>query len=90
MRTYILKQLIQIVPTVLMITLVVFVMVAARLFDAERIGAVGLVAQSGITSFIAWHEDPEAQPWIAADVFATADASTTRAITCSGLPSARP
>ena len=31
---------------------------------------MGLVAQSGITSFIAWHEDPEAQPWIAADVFA--------------------
>ncbi|MCH1882980.1 helix-turn-helix domain-containing protein [Agrococcus sp. ARC_14] len=46
----------------------------------SRRSAVGLVAQSGITSFIAWHEDPEAQPWIAADVFAAAPRELLRSV----------
>lgn len=46
----------------------------------SRRSAVGLVAQSGITSFIAWHEDPEAQPWIAADVFAAAPRELMRSV----------
>lgn len=46
----------------------------------SRRSAVGLVAESGITSFIAWHEDPEAQPWIAADVFAAAPRELLRSV----------
>jgi hypothetical protein len=38
---------------------------------AARRSAVGLVAQAGITSFLAWYEDPTSQPWVAADVFST-------------------
>lgn len=51
-----------------------------RTMPPSRRSAVGLVAQSGITSFIAWHEDPEAQPWIAADVFAAAPRELLRSV----------
>jgi hypothetical protein len=37
-----------------------------------RRAAIGNVAQSGIASFIQWYEDPESQPWVAADVFGQA------------------
>ncbi|WP_413320754.1 helix-turn-helix domain-containing protein [Agrococcus sp. 1P02AA] len=51
-----------------------------RTMPPSRRSAVGLVAHSGITSFIAWHEDPEAQPWIAADVFAAAPRELLRSV----------
>ena len=51
-----------------------------RTMPPSRRNAVGTVAQSGITSFIAWHEDPEAQPWIAADVFAAAPRELLRSV----------
>ncbi|MDR7234512.1 PucR family transcriptional regulator [Agrococcus sediminis] len=51
-----------------------------RTMPPSRRSAVGLVAQSGISSFIAWHEDPEAQPWIAADVFAAAPRELLRSV----------
>jgi sugar diacid utilization regulator len=38
------------------------------------------VAQSGITSFIQWYEDPTSQPWVAADVFAAAPRELLRSI----------
>ena len=45
-----------------------------------RRAAVGSVAQSGITSFIQWYEDPSSQPWVAADVFASAPRELLRSI----------
>lgn len=45
-----------------------------------RRAAVGSVAQSGITSFIQWYEDPQSQPWVAADVFAAAPRELLRSI----------
>lgn len=45
-----------------------------------RRSAVGLVAQAGITSFISWFEDPEATPWIAADVFGAAPRELLRSV----------
>lgn len=45
-----------------------------------RRAAVGTVAQSGITSFIQWYEDPNSQPWVAADVFASAPRELLRSI----------
>jgi len=45
-----------------------------------RRAAVGNVAQSGITSFIQWYEDPTSQPWVAADVFAAAPRELLRSI----------
>ena len=45
-----------------------------------RRAAVGSVAQSGITSFIQWYEDPTSQPWVAADVFASAPRELLRSI----------
>ncbi|PZE29922.1 PucR family transcriptional regulator [Curtobacterium sp. MCBD17_034] len=45
-----------------------------------RRSAVGLVAQAGITSFIAWFEDPAATPWIAADVFGAAPRELLRSV----------
>jgi hypothetical protein len=47
---------------------------------AARRSAVGLVAQAGITSFLAWYEDPTSQPWVAADVFSTAPRELLRSI----------
>jgi hypothetical protein len=45
-----------------------------------RRSAVGLVAQAGITSFIAWFEDPTSTPWIAADVFGAAPRELLRSV----------
>jgi len=45
-----------------------------------RRSAVGLVAQAGITAFIAWYDDPKGVPWIAADVFGAAPRELLRSI----------
>lgn len=45
-----------------------------------RRSAIGLVAQSGISSFITWYEDPTSTPWIAADVFDAAPRELLRSI----------
>ena len=45
-----------------------------------RRSSVGLVAQAGITSFISWYEDPNATPWIAADIFAAAPRELLRSV----------
>lgn len=45
-----------------------------------RRSAVGLVAQSGISSFVAAFEDPNATPWVAADVFSAAPRELLRSI----------
>ena len=45
-----------------------------------RRSAVGLVAQAGITSFIAWFDDPTSVPWIAADVFGAAPRELLRSV----------
>jgi hypothetical protein len=45
-----------------------------------RRSAVGLVAQAGISAFIQWYEDPGAQPWIAADIFAAAPRELLRSV----------
>lgn len=46
----------------------------------SRRSAVGLVAQSGISSFIQWYEDPTSTPWIASDVFSAAPRELLRSI----------
>lgn len=51
-----------------------------RQMPPARRAAVGSVAQSGITSFIQWYEDPASQPWVAADVFAAAPRELLRSI----------
>jgi DNA-binding PucR family transcriptional regulator len=43
-----------------------------RDMPASRRASVGLVAQAGISSFVAWYRDPKSQPWVAADVFSAA------------------
>jgi len=45
-----------------------------------RRSAIGLVAQSGISSFIQWYEDPATTPWIASDVFSAAPRELLRSI----------
>ncbi|MET4637166.1 helix-turn-helix domain-containing protein [Mycetocola sp. 2940] len=45
-----------------------------------RRSAVGLVAQAGISSFIAWFDDPKSTPWIAADVFGAAPRELLRSV----------
>lgn len=45
-----------------------------------RRAAVGTVAQNGITSFIDWYQDPNSQPWAAADVFGSAPSELLRSI----------
>ncbi|WP_298228393.1 helix-turn-helix domain-containing protein [Gryllotalpicola sp.] len=45
-----------------------------------RRSAVGLVAQSGISSFIKWYEDPTATPWVASDIFGAAPRELLRSI----------
>jgi DNA-binding PucR family transcriptional regulator len=47
---------------------------------AARRASVGLVAQSGIGSFLAWYENPKSQPWVAADVFGLAPRELLRSI----------
>ncbi len=51
-----------------------------RSMPAARRSSVGLVAQAGITSFVAWYKDPKSQPWIAADVFGVAPRELLRSI----------
>ncbi|KAM9862396.1 CdaR family transcriptional regulator [Leucobacter sp. BZR 635] len=46
----------------------------------SRRSAVGLVAQTGISSFIQWYEDPGATPWIASDIFSSAPRELLRSI----------
>ncbi|UOQ58651.1 helix-turn-helix domain-containing protein [Leucobacter allii] len=46
----------------------------------SRRSAVGLVAQTGIASFIQWYEDPSSTPWIASDVFSSAPRELLRSI----------
>lgn len=46
----------------------------------SRRSAVGLVAQTGISSFIQWYEDPTSTPWIASDVFSAAPRELLRSI----------
>lgn len=45
-----------------------------------RRSAVGLVAQTGISSFIQWYEDPSSTPWITSDVFSSAPRELLRSI----------
>ena len=51
-----------------------------RDMPASRRSSVGLVAQAGITSFVSWYEDPNSQPWVAADVFGVAPRELLRSI----------
>jgi DNA-binding PucR family transcriptional regulator len=51
-----------------------------RDMPASRRSSVGLVAQAGISSFVAWYRDPKSQPWVAADVFGTAPRELLRSI----------
>ena len=51
-----------------------------REMPASRRAAVGIVAQSGISSFVAWYENPKSQPWVAADVFEVAPRELLRSI----------
>lgn len=46
----------------------------------SRRSAVGLVAQTGIASFMQWYEDPTSTPWIASDVFGAAPRELLRSI----------
>lgn len=46
----------------------------------SRRSAVGLVAQSGIASFIQWYENPNATPWIASDIFSSAPRELLRSV----------
>jgi DNA-binding PucR family transcriptional regulator len=39
-----------------------------------------MVAQTGISSFIAWYENPESTPWIASDVFGVAPRELLRSV----------
>ncbi|MEY5017454.1 MAG: hypothetical protein RL431_503 [Actinomycetota bacterium] len=63
--------------------------VAGRLVDTlpwysamppSRRSAVGMVAQTGITSFIRWYENPESLPWAASDVFGAAPRELLRSV----------
>jgi len=45
-----------------------------------RRAAIGNVAQNGITSFIQWYQEPDSQPWVAADVFDSAPRELLRSI----------
>ncbi len=51
-----------------------------REMTAARSASVGLVAQSGISSFLAWYDNPKSQPWVAADVFEVAPRELLRSI----------
>jgi hypothetical protein len=46
----------------------------------SRRSAVGMVAQTGISSFISWFEDPKSTPWIASDVFGVAPRELLRSV----------
>jgi hypothetical protein len=51
-----------------------------RAMPPARRAAVGGVAQTGISSFLEWYENPQAQPWVAADVFASAPRELLRSV----------
>ncbi len=51
-----------------------------RQMPAARRASVGVVAQSGISSFLAWYDNPKSQPWVAADVFGVAPRELLRSI----------
>lgn len=51
-----------------------------RSMPPARRAAIGGVAQTGITSFIQWYQNPESQPWVAADVFGSAPRELLRSI----------
>jgi hypothetical protein len=51
----------------------------ASMPPARRV-VIGNVAQNGITSFIQWYQDPDSQPWVAADVFGSAPRELLRSI----------
>jgi DNA-binding PucR family transcriptional regulator len=51
-----------------------------RALSAQDRSWVGLVAQAGITAFLAWYRDPGQSPQISADVFGTAPRELTRSI----------
>ncbi len=51
-----------------------------RSMPPARRAAIGSVAQNGITSFIQWYQDPQSQPWVAADVFGSAPRELLRSI----------
>lgn len=51
-----------------------------RNMPAARRASVGVVAQSGISSFLAWYDNPKSQPWVAADVFGVAPRELLRSI----------
>ena len=46
----------------------------------SRRSAVGMVAQTGISSFISWYENPDSTPWIASDVFGVAPRELLRSV----------
>jgi len=45
-----------------------------------RRAAVGMVAQTGISSFISWYDNPGQTPWIASDVFGVAPRELLRSV----------
>ena len=45
-----------------------------------RRSTVGMVAQTGISSFISWYDDPQSTPWIASDVFGVAPRELLRSV----------
>jgi len=51
-----------------------------REMPPSRRSAVGMVAQTGISSFISWYENPESTPWIASDVFGVAPRELLRSV----------
>lgn len=51
-----------------------------RAMPPARRSAIGLVAQTGITSFINWYDDPTNETWIAKDVFGNAPRELLRSV----------
>ena len=51
-----------------------------RAMPPGRRSAVGMVAQTGISSFISWFENPQSTPWIASDVFGVAPRELLRSV----------
>lgn len=51
-----------------------------RQMPPGRRSAVGMVAQTGISSFISWYESPHSTPWIASDVFGVAPRELLRSV----------
>lgn len=51
-----------------------------RELTPARRSAIGLVAQSGIQSFINWFDNPEAEGWVASDIFGNAPRELIRSV----------